>query len=63
MSATLHVRAIDDADRPAVRALVVELWGSPRAVAHGTVFEPAELPGLIARARRGGRRAAHLRGA
>jgi GNAT superfamily N-acetyltransferase len=48
VSAPLRVRPIDDADRPAVRALVVELWGSPRAVAHGTVFEPAELPGLIA---------------
>ena len=48
MSAAPRVRPIDDADRPSVRALLAELWGSPRAVAHGTVFQPAELPGLIA---------------
>jgi GNAT superfamily N-acetyltransferase len=48
MSRPLRVRSIEDADRPAVRALVAELWGSPLAVAHGTVFEPAELPGFLA---------------
>jgi GNAT superfamily N-acetyltransferase len=48
MSGALRIRPIERADRPAVRALVGELWGSTVAVAHGTVFEPAELPGFIA---------------
>jgi GNAT superfamily N-acetyltransferase len=48
VSAALHVRPIDAADRPAVRAIVLERWGSPIAVGHGTVFEPGELPGFLA---------------
>ena len=48
MSAAPSVRAITAADRPAVAGLVAELWGSPIAVAHGTVFTPATLPGVLA---------------
>ena len=48
MTGVLRLRPIGDADRPAVRALVIALWGSAVAVGHGTVFELAELPGLIA---------------
>jgi ribosomal protein S18 acetylase RimI-like enzyme len=44
----LRVRPVDDADRPAVAALVAERWGAAVVVAHGTVFEPAALPGLLA---------------
>jgi GNAT superfamily N-acetyltransferase len=48
MSAAPFVRAITAADRPAVAALIAERWGSPIAVAHGTVFTPAALPGVLA---------------
>jgi GNAT superfamily N-acetyltransferase len=48
MSGAVRVRPIDAADRPAVRAIVLERWGSPIAVGHGTVFEPGELPGFLA---------------
>jgi ribosomal protein S18 acetylase RimI-like enzyme len=48
VSGALRVRRIVAADRPAVRVLVEELWGSPVAVAHGAVFQPAELDGFLA---------------
>jgi ribosomal protein S18 acetylase RimI-like enzyme len=44
----LRVRPIDDADRAAVGALLVERWGAAIVVAHGTVFEPATLAGVVA---------------
>ena len=37
-----------DTDRPTVAWLMMELWGSTKQVVHGTVFHPADLPGLIA---------------
>jgi hypothetical protein len=42
------LRPIAGADRPSVARLVRDLWGGDRAVVHGTVFEPAALPGLLA---------------
>jgi GNAT superfamily N-acetyltransferase len=48
VTGAVRIRPVADADRPALRALVVELWGWPVAVGHGVVFQPAELPGLIA---------------
>jgi GNAT superfamily N-acetyltransferase len=47
-SSAPDIRPIAVADRPAVRRLVTDLWGSPVQVAHGTVFELAELPGFLA---------------
>jgi GNAT superfamily N-acetyltransferase len=35
-------------DRPWAAELLRERWGSERVVAHGTVFEPLELPGFAA---------------
>jgi GNAT superfamily N-acetyltransferase len=45
---TATIRAIGPGDRAAVARLVLELWGAATAVVHGTVFEPATLPGLLA---------------
>jgi ribosomal protein S18 acetylase RimI-like enzyme len=45
---TVRVRALTEADRPWVAGIVAERWGSPLVVAHGEVFEPAELPGFVA---------------
>ncbi len=44
----LQVRPLRDSDRAAVARFLGQHWGSPVQVAHGTVFRPAELPGLIA---------------
>lgn len=44
----VRIRPITDADRPLVARLVVGFWGSDIAVAHDTVFRPAELPGFLA---------------
>lgn len=42
------MRPVVDTDRPALGRLVRQLWGSDTAVGHGTVWRPAELPGLVA---------------
>jgi GNAT superfamily N-acetyltransferase len=39
---------VGESDRPTVAWLMMELWGSTKQVVHGTVFRPADLPGLIA---------------
>ena len=42
------VRALEPDDRPWVRGLIAERWGAATIVVHGTLFLPAELPGLVA---------------
>ena len=42
------VRPLRPDDRDWVRDRVVERWGSPTVVAHGVVYEPSSLPGLVA---------------
>ena len=42
------VRPIGEADRPEVARLVREFWHTDVAVGHGTVWEPASLPGFLA---------------
>ncbi len=44
----IRIRPVGDTDRPTVAWLMMELWGSTKQVVHGTVFRPADLPGLIA---------------
>jgi len=44
----VQVRALADGDRGAVARFLEQQWGSDVQAAHGTVFRPAELPGLIA---------------
>ena len=44
----VQVRALADADRGAAARFLEQQWGSAVQVAHGSVFRPAELPGLIA---------------
>ena len=44
----VRVRPVGEGDRPTIAWLMNELWGSTLQVVHGTVFRPAELPGLIA---------------
>jgi GNAT superfamily N-acetyltransferase len=48
IGATPEVRPLRDGDRAAVARFLGRHWGSPVQVAHGTLFRPAELPGLIA---------------
>jgi ribosomal protein S18 acetylase RimI-like enzyme len=45
---TRSVRALRDGDRTWVGEVIRERWGSPIAVAHGDVYEPAALPGFVA---------------
>jgi hypothetical protein len=47
-SGQVQVRALADGDRGAAARFLEQQWGSAVQVAHGTVFRPAELPGLIA---------------
>jgi ribosomal protein S18 acetylase RimI-like enzyme len=42
------VRALRDDERDWARRVIVERWGSERAVAHGVAFRPATLPGFVA---------------
>lgn len=42
------VRPLRPDDRDWVRDRVAERWGSPTVVAHGVVYEPSSLPGLVA---------------
>lgn len=44
----ITVRELRDEDRGWVADVMVDRWGSPIAVAHGVVFEPAALPGFMA---------------
>ena len=45
---TLRIKAVANTDRPAIGRFIVSRWGAGTAIAHGTVFRPAELPGLLA---------------
>jgi GNAT superfamily N-acetyltransferase len=45
---TLRIKPVVNTDRPALGRFVASRWGAVTAVAHGTVFRPAELPGLLA---------------
>jgi ribosomal protein S18 acetylase RimI-like enzyme len=47
-SGQVQIRSLGDGDRRAVARFLEQQWGSAVQVAHGTVFRPAELPGLIA---------------
>ena len=40
----VEIRSLDPADGPQVARWMVEHWGSEIAVAHGTIYRPAELP-------------------
>jgi GNAT superfamily N-acetyltransferase len=44
----VRIRSLRDGDRGAAARFLEHQWGSAVQVAHGTVFRPAELPGLIA---------------
>jgi ribosomal protein S18 acetylase RimI-like enzyme len=44
----IEIRNLDPADGPRVAGWMVEHWGSEIAVAHGSVYRPAELPGFVA---------------
>jgi GNAT superfamily N-acetyltransferase len=44
----IRVRPVGEGDRPTIAWLMTELWGSTLQVVHGTVFRPADLPGLLA---------------
>jgi len=44
----VQIRSLRDDDRGTVARFLEQQWGSAVQVAHGTVFRPAELPGLIA---------------
>lgn len=43
-----RVRPVTAADRPWIVRLLGRRWGSERVVAHGTIYEPAGLPGFVA---------------
>lgn len=45
---TIAVRPLREDERPWVLAVMRERWGAETAVAHGVVYRPAELPGLVA---------------
>jgi GNAT superfamily N-acetyltransferase len=45
---TLRIKPVANTDRPALGRFIASRWGAATAVAHGTVFRPAELPGLLA---------------
>jgi hypothetical protein len=47
-SGQVQIRSLRDDDRGTVARFLEQQWGSAVQVAHGTVFRPAELPGLIA---------------
>jgi RimJ/RimL family protein N-acetyltransferase len=44
----IRVRPLGDDERAWARDRIVERWGSEDVVAHGVVFVPASLPGLLA---------------
>jgi GNAT superfamily N-acetyltransferase len=45
---TLRIKPVVNTDRPALGRVLASRWGGATVVVHGTVFRPAELPGLIA---------------
>lgn len=45
---TLRIKPVVNTDRPALGRFIASRWGAVTAVAHGTVFRPAELAGLVA---------------
>ena len=45
---TLRIKPVSNSDRPALGRVLADRWGAATVVAHGTVFRPAELPGLLA---------------
>jgi len=49
----MHIRSKNEDDQQWVRELLTEHWGGAMVVAHGEVFEAAELPALVAGAREG----------
>jgi ribosomal protein S18 acetylase RimI-like enzyme len=44
----IRIRPVGEGDRPMLRWLVAELWGSEIVAVHGCSLRPAELPGFIA---------------
>lgn len=44
----LRVRAATAADRAAITDLLVSSWGGTTVVGHGTVYDAARLPALVA---------------
>ncbi|GGM01055.1 N-acetyltransferase [Streptomyces fumigatiscleroticus] len=44
----LRVRAATGADRAAITRMLVGSWGGTTIVGHGTVYDAAQLPGLVA---------------
>lgn len=44
----VNIRAIEPADRPAIRRIQVEVWGAEISIGHGIAFRPAELDGFVA---------------
>jgi SAM-dependent methyltransferase len=44
----ITTRLLEAGDRDWVKQLMVEYWGAETAIAHNTVYHPAELPGIIA---------------
>lgn len=44
----VQLRAVTDSDRPLLRWLVAELWGSEVVAVHGSRLRPAELHGYLA---------------
>ena len=46
----VHIQPITtDKDRTTTSALLIKLWGTPIIASHGSAFDPAELPGFVAR--------------
>jgi GNAT superfamily N-acetyltransferase len=45
---TLRIKPVVNTDRPALGRFIASRWGAVTVVAHGTVFRPAELAGLVA---------------
>jgi ribosomal protein S18 acetylase RimI-like enzyme len=45
---TVTLRAVTDSDRPLLRWLVAELWGSEIVAVHGEQLRPAEMHALLA---------------
>jgi ribosomal protein S18 acetylase RimI-like enzyme len=44
----IEVRPLRDDERAWARRVIVERWGAETAVAHGVVYRPSTLPGLVA---------------
>lgn len=42
------IRPAEPHDRAWMKAYITQQWGEPRVVAHGAVYRPHELPGLLA---------------